>query len=608
MLYRGFSLANVIILSALITLIGYAGLMIVNINSASSRAENTYLWAEKAANAGLLEAMKRIKATGFCDVNQTFMGNVGEATYEVNIRRSSRVCFIRSEGKLRGSRVVKTGILQAYYGVGLYTVRGNVLADLGTGVRLSGCDNTVRPLCFVPAFIASGTVNSAIPPQACSADTGGDGVYGGTTGEEAIITHVKYTDLVPLFFNVNCFNMYDSPGCDHGLLQVFEREYGINPSNNRQDMFFDNQWGIPRIDFSGLPPKGACEVSTSVVNLSSPDFTGCTDIVINYSGDVTIEGTINNYVNIYTLDNSNNLVYINSGVSSVGFTFYSTRPIKVLADLQNARIVTSNNVETAGDIVIRDSILILAPVNVNTTNDPDSPAILRTVDYEPITFENSYIFARHISFGKEASVYILDSLVYVYAHACPECDRSSNTSSMDKCKENIGWCGWYGEDIYLSVGRDSLGEERPSIIISNNSTVYQYFSQYTKCKCNNCKCNNCKCKNCKCKNCNCNCKCSEEDGSKIYIWGAFIGEYITYLAYEYSKEIQIDMNFKGFLVRNFPQDSTLEITISDDFELEFSKSLLDRASQNFWYFRKIQCIRDDINPRTQLIHTRLTAY
>lgn len=584
MLHRGFSLANVVILSAIITLIGVAGLVITNINSAESRAENLYLWAEKAANAGLLEAMRRIQSTGFCDVTQTFTGSVGNATYEVDIRRSSRICFIRSEGRAGSAKVIKTGILQAYYGVGLYTVRGNVDAELGSRVRLSGCDNTANPPCFVPAFIASGTVRTAIPPQACSADDGYSyGVYGGFTGREAIITYFRYTDLFPLFFNVNCFNEYDSAGCDYGLLQIFEKEYGVNPSNNRQDIFFDNEWGIPRVDFSDLPPPGACKANGQptgpwwnpvyVVDVSSPDLAGCTDIEIDIpsNSSVVIDGVVNRYLNIYVFDNNVNRVYINSQISTEGFTLYSTKPINILVDLDRARIVTSSNIETNGDRTIRNSILILAPIDINDTNNPNSDAELHTDANHTITFENSYIFARHIRFGNSASVYILDSLVYVYAHACPNCDRSSNTSSLNKCyNEDIGWCGWYGAYIYLSVGRDISGEERPSIIISNNSTVFQYYPQ-----------------------------------NPIYIWGAFVGEDITYLLWVGSR---FNQNFRGFLVRNFPPSNTLEIRISGGFILEFSKSLLDKLSQNFWYFRKIQCIRDDISPRTQLIHTRLTAY
>ncbi|NPB07987.1 MAG: hypothetical protein GXN96_03560, partial [Aquificae bacterium] len=236
---RGFSLANTVILSAFITIVSVLGLIVVNFNLKSTRAEARYQIAEKAANAGFIEAANLIQESGFCDVYQTLSGTVGDATYTVEIRRSGRICFIRSEGRIGNARVVKTGIVQAYYGVGLYTVRGNVDAELGSGVRLSGCDYHADPVCVVPAFIASGTVNTTLPPQRCCqndnaglvgcaysdpcipADDGGVGLY----GNPAIVTGVQFRDLIPLFFNANCFNVH-SDGCDVGLLQIFEQEYG----------------------------------------------------------------------------------------------------------------------------------------------------------------------------------------------------------------------------------------------------------------------------------------------------------------------------------------------------------------------------------------------
>ena len=160
--------------------------------------------------------------------------------------------------------------------------------------------------------------------------------------------------------------------------------------------------------------------------------------------------------------------------------------------------------------------------------------------------------------------------MYVYAYACPNCSRDYSTSSLDACYNyNLRWCGWYGRRIRLSIGRSSSGEERPSLIISNNSTVY-----------------------------------TNRPRGRVYIWGAFIGEDVTYLLWTRVRY----QDFRGFLVRNFPSSLSLRIRIYRNFSLEFNKDFLDRLANNFWYFRKIQCIRDDINPLTQLIHTILTAY
>ena len=582
MLRRGFSLPNVIILSGFITLLGIAGLIIANLNAATSRAEDAYFWAEKAANAGMLEAMQRIRTTGFCDASDTFNGKIGDvnAEYEVNIRRSGRICFIRSEGSFRNARVVKAGILQAYYGAGLYTVRGNVDAQLGSGVRLSGCDNTVRPVCYVPAFITSGKVSSAIPPKACTQDSGGAGVYGGTTGAEAILTYVKFKDLIPLFFNVNCFNNKKDSKCDEGLLQIFEREYGINPSNRRQDLYFDNQWGIPRVNFSGLPPGGACvtggtwQNNAYVVDVSSSNLAGCTNISIDIpsSANVIITGVVNRYLNIYALDRDISSVRITSQISYQGFTLYSNRPVSIESDIRNARIVIDDqNLTVAANRTIRDSTIILGFSNINATNSvTNANGNIRTSGN--ITLDKSYVFARHIRFNDNSTVNIYDSLIYVYAYACPSCSRSGR-SSLDACINNPAACGWFGSGNRFYAGYDiNTGQYKPSLIISNNSTVRFDYPNGT-----------------------------------IYIVGAFVGEDITYLLY-YGYVGQINQRYLGFLVRNFPPNETLHINIGAGFTLEFNKTVLDKLYDNFWYFRRVYCIMDDISPGTQLIHTRLIAY
>lgn len=578
MLRRGFSFANVIILSGFITLLGIAGLIIANLNAATSRAEDAYLWAEKAANAGMLEAMQRIKATGFCDVSETFNGKIGDvnAEYEVNIKRSGRICFIRSEGSFRNARVVKAGILQAYYGVGLYTVRGNVNAQLGSGVRLSGCDNTVKPVCYVPAFIASGTVSSAIPPKACTQDSGGIGVYGGTTGAEAIITYFKYKDLIPLFFNANCFNNKKDSKCDEGLLQIFEREYGKNPLSGRQDLYFDNQWGIPRVDFSGLPPNGACvtmgywDGSKYVIDVSSPNLAGCTDVSIDIpsGANVEITGIVNRYLNIYALDRDINSVSIVSQISSQGFTLYSNKQVSIQSNLKNARIVIDNrNLTVAANTTIQGSTIILGFSDISATNNVTG-ANGNIHTRGNITLDKSYVFARRIRFNDYSTVNIYDSLIYVYAYACPNCSRTG-TSSLSACGNNEAACGWYGNGNRFYLGYDiNTRQYRPSLVISNNTTV-RFISP----------------------------------SDTIYIIGAFVGDDITYLSYYNASQ-----RFLGFLVRNFPPNETLGINISSNFAMEFNKTVLDKLSDNFWYFRRVDCIRDDISPRTQLIHTRLIAY
>jgi len=609
-LKRGFSLANTVILSAFITIIGLLGLIVVNFNLKSTRAEARYQIAEKAANAGFIEAANLIQTTGFCDINQTLSGSVGDGTYTVEIRRSGRICFIRSEGRIGDARVVKTGIIQAYYGVGLYTVRGNVDAFLGSDVRLSGCDYDADPVCVVPAFIASGTISTTLTPRNCCsndnaglvgcaytdpcipADNGGNGLY----GNPAIVSGVQFHDLIPLFFNANCFNTFSDPNCDVGLLQIFEEEYGINPTSNNQDMYFDNEWGIPRIDLSNLNPvvdQNCIASGDNDIDLST-EYTNCTDIVVEGLSNepLHITGLRDSHVTIYVLNQFNNSdvdIYVNTYVSPEGFTLYShfrvflgtgyywtdyTKYYNWFEDsysfsVTNARLILANNLYTDDDgIIFRNSVIIIAPENIEDTNNPDADYRLFTGG--DITLDRSVLFVKNIRFGSYSDVNFWDSLVYMYAYACPNCSRSSSTSSLQACRySDIDWCGWYGRYITLNIGRDYNGNERPTILISNNSTVHTEYPIGT-----------------------------------VYIWGAFVGQDVTYLSWYNSGE----QNYKGFLIRNFPPNLTLQISIYGGFTMEFSKRMLDILAENFWFFRKVNCIRDDISVKTQLIQTRATTY
>jgi len=626
---RGFSLANTIILSTFILIIALFGLMVTNFNFSSTRAEARYQLAEKAANAGFVQAANLIQRTGFCDISQTITGDVGDATYRVEIKRSGRVCFIRSVGEADGARVVKTGIVQAYYGVGLYTVRGNVDAELGAGVRLSGCDYNADPVCVVPAFIASGNVTSTLPPQRCCqnddaglagcaytdncvpADDGGSGLY----GNPAIVTHVQFRDLIPLFFNVNCFNIH-SDGCDEGLLQVFEREYGV---------IFDNEYGIPRAGLDTLDPNvpNDCVIENdNYINFEN-EYLDCEELVLsNYSNTFVYLYGYNSArpkPTVYILrqhNNDNVIVFVSDNLSAQGFRLLSHFPIflgsswscydfcrtsndcdivywftryivgRNLANtcfsysedgtgftLENVQIVTTKDIFTDDNgITLRDSTIVIAPDDINdTNNNPDayhSGYRLRVM--RGITLDKSQLFVKHIRFSDYSVVNVWDSLVYMYAYACPNCSRTSDTSSLDACRNNdIDWCGWYGRYITLNIGRDDAGRERPSLLISNNSTVHTSYPMGT-----------------------------------VYIWGAFVGQDVTYLSW-YGVERQ---HYRGFLIRNFPPQLTLRIRISDGFTMEFRKSILDKLSDNFWFFRKVNCIRDDISVKTQLIQTRSTTY
>ena len=168
---KGFSLVTVLVMSLVIMLFGGTSLFVAATNFKSTRADANYNLADKASNAGLLNAFDAINKTGTGGNDRTITGAVGSASYATSIMYGGKNnWFVSSEGTFSNSQVIKTALFQGYSGVGLYTVRGQVNASIQSA-RLSGCDAAPTPDCYVPAFIASGTINTggatpkpALPP------------------------------------------------------------------------------------------------------------------------------------------------------------------------------------------------------------------------------------------------------------------------------------------------------------------------------------------------------------------------------------------------------------------------------------------------------------
>ena len=572
----GFALIPTLVISMILAVLGGAAMYISMTDLQITTADHRFTLANKAAEVGLLTAVDSIAQRGSCDISETYTGTVGGANYTTNVVRQGRICFIRSEGRMGPARVIKTAIIQSYYGIGLYTVRGNVNAELGGSARLSGCDTTTTPTCFVPAFIASGRVVTTVPEQSCSAD---NGVSSGIYGDPAVLSTVRFTDLIPLFFNANCFNARSDRDCDVGLLQIIEQEYGVNPVTGNQDFRFD-EYGIPIVNIPTVNVPASCQVNSSgvTVNLAT-DYTTCSDIQVN-GEDVVIRGqrsgdSVNIHFNgtrIWVIDASNfNLYYNNPN---------SLRGVYLGGTVSDFRIVSRGYVRTVDTSISRfttiiNGVIIIGPTASSVINSPNTNHQFVVRDHAIV--DTSVIISKRIRLNSDndrrALNYWLDSLVYVYAYACPNCSRSSDTSSLYACYYNLGYCGVYAYRSYLFVGRDLRGNPRPSLIISNNSTLYFRFPRGT-----------------------------------IYIWGAFVGQDITYLLWSgLSRSFRQD--FKGFLIRNFPPDRTIRIRITgSSFTMDFRKDIINSLNQRFWFFRRVQCVQDPLLPYPQMIQTKMTAY
>lgn len=610
---RGFSIVTVLILSLIIFVIGGTGAYIVMTNIKSTQSDVRFNLADKASNAGLLKAFDEINSLGSGGSDRTITGTIGNASYSSNIMFGGKnIWFVSSEGSFQNSRVVRTAIFQGYYGVGLYTVRGRVNATLGA--RLSGCDRTATPTCFVPAFIASGTINTSVTPRNCSYDTGGTGVY----GEEPVL-NLDQGDLSRIFFKVKCFNKYGDSSCGISLLDYLEYDYGQDPdvftTSPHKFMSFQqslNGYGIPVITLPSLPTVPSVGSSCTYmstdnyqINLTTR-FTGCNEIVLQRSPSSAIIGNGirgNNKIKIYaqnystTFDNASNFILYTTASTTLqnntnNFELYTTGTTTLtsantfkmytsgtttLTTINYGNIISTNTVTAASGATINNSKIIIGfPTTATDTDKNNVNAPQNLVANGNITIGNAttdtnpnVIIARSLRFANNSSVRILNTLMYVYAYACPSCARNTDTSSLTACDNNTNWCGWYGNGITLNMGRDSSGNPNPVLFISNNTTVR-----------------------------------TDSPSGTVYIWGVWYGQDITYLRW-YNTSSQ---DFRGFLIRNFPSDRALTINISSGFTMSFSKSIIDTVSRRYRFFREVECVRDPLTPQAQMIQTRMVNY
>ncbi|WP_461831424.1 hypothetical protein [Aquifex sp.] len=575
-MFKGFSLATVMILSTLLTVLGITVFLVTNVDIRATFSDVNFYLAENAAKTGILTALDRYSRGGFC-VNQTFSGSTGEATYTVDITRSGRICFIRSRGEARGAKVVKTAMVQSYYGVGLYTVRGNVDASYGGG-RLSGCDTSVNPVCYVPAFIASGwiRVSKQEPVDPCSEDRGGQGIY----GDPALLPEVDFYDLTPLFFNVDCFSSKSDITCEYGLNNALEDTYATNWINDNKDFEID-EYGQVIVNLPEIP-LDACIVRKNVetIDLSNITSSICEDptsdttfLYIRYS-PVTLRGTPSEptiifserNLNIGKLDGGTPNGENDFGAPKLNLTIYGRNiSIYLYDDVSNVRMVLQNgNIRSqVSGIRISNSILILG---YERSEDGDTQYNTNKLILEPtesFSLRDSAFFGTSIKFRNFSQRnYILNSLVYLYANACPSCSRNSSNASVVACKNDINRCAWAGYSQLFSHSVTFGTDRYPSILININSVVAGDSNSFT----------------------------GVYFGHDVnYIWG--------YRAY-----------VKGVLLRNFPPNLTLDIGFNQDTDFSFSKRTTDKIADNFWFFRKISCIRDDIRPIAQVIQTMVTHY
>jgi hypothetical protein len=578
---KGYVLLIVLILSVIIALIG-AGLAFMSKQGYfSTRANTLFNKLQKAAHYGINEAIRRIvESGGVCEegiFNQDFY--VGDVSVKISTSRRGLLCALRAEANLGGARQVIVATTQGFYGIGTYTTKGSVSANISGGI-ISGCD--LANNCTIPGFITNGTVTTSAPTGSCT-NVENRGIF----GTPPIKSKVPFIDLVSLAFNADCFSC---------LLGIFEKEdnyegypmgLGSNPLwNARKDISFNGSIsdcgncpnlrqydeanatiGNMTIDFprtSEIPSiPSSCTWNKSNLNLAT-DLSNCQWIKVN--NNVNINGVAPSFKFIYvpnntvTIDNAGNAtiitqrnITINAKTNFSPLALYTTQNVNITAGpVVMTRIVAKGNISVGTSSFVSDSTLITEGTVSATASQ--------------FNLSDVIVFAKRIDFGSSKRINIQGGMLYLYTLADQE--RTNNRVLNQGCNwgSNPNQCAWYGTNLSSPV---TIGTQtNPTLIILVNSATYI------------------------------------GNTDTVNINGVLFGEGVTYLTWGGIN----NQNYRGILVRNFPNNEILQISISGGFSLNFDYGIINTLNNRYWFVRRFECIKDDPLPYAQAIQTYHSSY
>ena len=332
--------------------------------------------------------------------------------------------------------------------------------------------------------------------------------------------------------------------------------------------------GDMSIDFPQVPSiSPSCKVErdkdltlnlmTMVVSIpgeSSIDLSNCTAVLIN-SGTKTLQinGKASQIRYIYTTNNSGinvngaeNGILINDTTSEVNinssfdpFVVYSRGEV-ILNNVSYIRVISLNNINIIHPNV-SNSTLITEEDIVNNSNN--------------LNLNDVNIFAKRILFGSHTKINIKGGMLYLYTLA--DSERRNNTVLFG-CWFN-GDCAWIGSS--LRSANIGTSDEPILLFLVNSATFIR-------------------------------------NTDTVNINAVLFGEGVTYLTWS-----NIDtQNYRGILVRNFPNTEPLNIYFGEGVSLQFDYGIINTLNQNYWFVRKFECIRDDPLPYAQTIQTLHSSY
>jgi hypothetical protein len=237
---KGFALMTVLIFFLVLLILGVGGAIITQMGFFSITSEVKYARAEKNANIGLMEALESEDCS-----NDTSEGIFGGYRVIATKDQEHNYCFVWSEGRYWGAKVVKTSIFPLIpWAASMFRNLNNL--NIGGSAAIVGydpsedesnCNNTKA--CIAPALVTGNNLNLTNVAQECTSNPKGI-VSNGTTRPYKHVSNLNATDLTPKLFNAgnrtelleklkDAFQVsFDDDGTPKGLVEAKKPDSSVD--------------------------------------------------------------------------------------------------------------------------------------------------------------------------------------------------------------------------------------------------------------------------------------------------------------------------------------------------------------------------------------------
>lgn len=382
---KGIALPVVLIVMLLLLALGAAAMMMSNLGYSSLASDIRYQYAEKAADAGLNDAVSRVIPTALCPASSgsPMTGSVGNASYSffsINDANYTN-CFVYSIGAFGNARVVKVTVVPraGTDWAALRTLGGTI--NLSGSSAIAGCDDDESAYAnrcgVLSAIIYSENLSYkqsdvSNPLINCT----GEGPLKGFEGNPPLqsVPTPTQDELLSRYFNA--ISLSD-------LMQKIEDQKQIDFYPNLPTIASIQQTGISACNYTG---GSACQ-TTSSTNIRCGSGSGQQDINLNTCNTVYVNGTLT----------------IAHQIS--GKEIRVANSVNLNATLSSSKIISSGNINfsTSGTVNINNSILVSgATINAGTTGNQRYSGII----------ENSDLFANTLNFNLSTQSEIRGGIFY----------------------------------------------------------------------------------------------------------------------------------------------------------------------------------------------------